>query len=212
MRHEVAHARAHRLLPDNQLSSSEIIEFTMTLQPFIQDKLLKRIDGDRPPRSLREVYHQALDLERKNQITKRYEVSTHISQIADCTVEEDMEETDAMELCPRDNTKKIFNGNDRGNSNFGPIGRGSFGRGSQNVGQDRRQNLENNPKGVRRGSYNQGQNKTFHSKYQDGSKPAKWDTTFQAYDIDGKSLLEVLKKLAAYNILKQNGSETNYLR
>ena len=52
VRHEVAHTRAHRLSPDDQLSSSEIIEFTMTLQPFIQDKLLKKIDGDRPPRSL----------------------------------------------------------------------------------------------------------------------------------------------------------------
>ena len=49
---EVAHARAHRLSPDDQLSSSEIIAFTTTLQPFIQDKLLKRIDGDRPSRSL----------------------------------------------------------------------------------------------------------------------------------------------------------------
>ena len=44
------------------------------------------------------------------------------------------------------------------------------------------------------------------------SKPAKWDATFQAYDINGKSLLEVLKKLAAHNILKQNGPETNYSR
>ena len=32
------------------------------------------------------------------------------------------------------------------------------------------------------------------------------------YDIDGKSLLEALKKLAAYNILKQNSQETNYSR
>ena len=32
------------------------------------------------------------------------------------------------------------------------------------------------------------------------------------YNIDGKSLLEALKKLAAYNILKQNGPETNYSR
>ena len=37
VRHEVAHARAHRLSPDNQLSSSKIIEFAMTLQPNIQD-------------------------------------------------------------------------------------------------------------------------------------------------------------------------------
>ena len=62
MRHEVVHTRAHRLSPDSQLSLNEIIEFTMTLKPFIQDKLLKRIDGDRLPRSLREAYHQALDL------------------------------------------------------------------------------------------------------------------------------------------------------
>ena len=81
MRHEVAHARAHRLSPDNQLSSSEIIEFAMTLQPIIQDKLFKRIDGDRPPRSLREAYHQALDLERENQIKKRYETTVQVSQI-----------------------------------------------------------------------------------------------------------------------------------
>ena len=123
-----------------------------------------------------------------------------------------MEEIDAMELCPRDNTKKIFHGFDRGNRNFGPIGKGSFGTGGQNVSQERRQNLENNPKGVQRGSYNQGQNRTFCSKYQDRSNPAKWDAMLQAYDITGKSLLEALKKLAAYNVLKQNGPETNYSR
>ena len=43
IRHEVAHARTHRLSPDDQLSSSEIIEFAMTLQPVIQDKLLKKL-------------------------------------------------------------------------------------------------------------------------------------------------------------------------
>ena len=65
LRHEVAHAMAHRLSPDDQFSSSEIIEFTVKLQQFIQDKLLKKIYGDRPPKSLREACHQALDLERK---------------------------------------------------------------------------------------------------------------------------------------------------
>ena len=74
------------------------------------------------------------------------------------------------------------------------------------------EDFENNPKGVGRGSYNQGQNKTFHSQYQDGSKPTTWDTTFQAYDIDSKSLLEELKKLAVCNTLKQNGPEKNYSR
>ena len=87
MRHEVAHARAHRLSPDDQLSFSEIIEYTMTLQPIIQDKLLKRIDGDRSPRSLREAYHQALGLERKNQIMRRYKTTVQVSQISDCMLE-----------------------------------------------------------------------------------------------------------------------------
>ena len=66
MRHEEAHARAHRLSPNDQLSQAEIIEFAMTVQPVIQDKLLKRIDGDRPPRSLRDAFHQALAFEHKN--------------------------------------------------------------------------------------------------------------------------------------------------
>ena len=48
--------------------------------------------------------------------------------------------------------------------------------------------------------------------YQDGVKPTKWDATFQAYDIDSKSLLEAPKKLAAFNTLKYNGPERNYSR
>ena len=102
----------------------------MTLQHIIQDKLLKRIDGDRPPRSLREAYHQALDLERKNEIMKRYKATVQVSQISDCILEENIDEIDAMELHPRDNTKRVFHGNDRGKRNFGLVGRGSFGRGS----------------------------------------------------------------------------------
>ena len=43
-------------------------------------------------------------------------------------------------------------------------------------------------------------------------KPTKWDPTFQAYNIDSKSLLEALKKWAVYNTLKYNGPETNYSR
>ena len=102
----------------------------MTLQPIIQDKLLKKIDGDRPLKSLREAYHQALDLERKNQITKRYEMTVQVSQISDCALGEDIEQVDAMELCPRDNTKRVFHGNDRDKRNFCSVGRGSFSRGS----------------------------------------------------------------------------------
>ena len=161
VRHKVAHTRAHRISPDDQISSSEIIEFAMTLQPIIQDKLLKRIDGNRPPRSLREAYHQALDLERKNQITKRYEMTVQVSQILDGTLEEDMEEVDAMELCPRHSTKSVFHRNDRDKGNFG-----SIGRGSQNDNQDRRQNYEGNLTGSTRRRYNQNQNRNFHSQYQ----------------------------------------------
>ena len=79
---------------------------------------------------------------------KRYETTVQVSQISDCTLEEDIDEIDTMELCPRDNTKRVFHGNDRGNRNFGPVGRGSFSRGSQNGSQDRRQNFEGNPRGL----------------------------------------------------------------
>ena len=107
VRHEVAHTRAHRISPDDQISSSEIIEFTMKLQPIIQDKLLKRINGGRPPRSLRKAYHQVLGFERKNQITKRYEMTVQVSQISDCTLEEDMEEVDAMKTIQRESSMEM---------------------------------------------------------------------------------------------------------
>ena len=54
--------------------------------------------------------------------------------------------------------------------------------------------------------------KKFCSKYQDGLKPAKWDAQFQACDIEGKAVLEALKKLTAFTILKENGPETEYSR
>ena len=159
VRHEVAHTRAHRISPDDQISSSEIIEFTMTLQPIIQDKLSKKIDGDRPPIHLREAYHQALDLERKNQIMKRYETTVQVSQISDCALGEDIEEVDAMELHPRDNTKRVFHGNDRDKRNFSSVERGSFSRGSQDDNQGKRQNYEGNLRGNTRGRYNQNQSR-----------------------------------------------------
>ena len=87
----VRHKVAHRLTTDEQCSTSEIIEFAINLQPFVQDKLLKKIDGNRSPRSPREAYDQALDLECKNQITKRYEMSTQAHQIAECSIEGEFE-------------------------------------------------------------------------------------------------------------------------
>ena len=51
VRHEVAHARAHKISAEDQVSSSEIIEFAMTLQLFIQDKLLKKLMGTHNPKA-----------------------------------------------------------------------------------------------------------------------------------------------------------------
>ena len=83
VRHEVAHLRAHKLTADEQCSSSEIMEFAMKLQPYIQDKLLKKIDRNRLPRNLCKAYDQAVDIECKNQITSRYGTSAQISQISE---------------------------------------------------------------------------------------------------------------------------------
>ena len=65
VRHEVAHLRAHKLAADKQCSISEIMVFAMKLQPYIQDKLLKKTDGNRPPGNLCEAYDQVIDIERK---------------------------------------------------------------------------------------------------------------------------------------------------
>ena len=56
-------------------------------------------------------------------------MSAQVPQITKHTPDEDSEEIDAMELHPCDNTRRVFHGNDRGHRNFGPAGRGSFGRG-----------------------------------------------------------------------------------
>ena len=128
VRHKVAHLRAHRLTADEQCSTSEIIEFAINLQPFIQDKLLKKIDGNRLPRSLREAYDQALDLECKNQIMRRYEMSTQAHQIAECSLEE-FEGVEVMELRPcGKNTGSTLNKNNRVQRNFNQPSSGNFNR------------------------------------------------------------------------------------
>ena len=63
----------------------------MKLQPYIQDKLLKKIDGNRPPRNLCEAYDQAVDIEHKNQITNTYGTSAQISQISEYDKDEEYE-------------------------------------------------------------------------------------------------------------------------
>ena len=103
--HEVAHLRAHKLTADEQCSISEIMEFAMKLQPYIQDNLLRKIDGNRPPRNLHGAYDQVVDIECKNQITSRYATSAQTSQISEYDKDEEYEEIEVMELCPRDGNK-----------------------------------------------------------------------------------------------------------
>ena len=102
------------------------------LQPFVQDELLKKIDCNRPPRSLREAYDQALDLECKNQITKRYEMSTQ-AQIAEGGLEEELEGVEAMELRPHgEDTGSTLNKNNRVQRNFNQPRSGNLNRERQN--------------------------------------------------------------------------------
>ena len=208
VRHEVAHLRAHRLTADEQCSTSEIIKFAINLQLFVQDKLLKKIDGNRPPRSLREAYDQALDLEHKNQITKRYEMSTQALQITECSIEGEFEGVEVMEFHPcRENIGPTSNNNNRVQKNFNQTNSGSFNRERRNDGYNQRPPFENSNRGPGRGT-----NRNFHSQCQEDAKPTKWDAQFQAYGIDGRVVLETLKKLTVYTILWGNGPETDYSR
>ena len=52
----------------------------------------------------------------------------------------------------------------------------------------------------------------FHFQCQENTRPARWDAQFQAYGIDGRAVLEALKKLMVYTILQRNRPETDYLR
>ena len=128
VRHEVAHLRAHKLAADEQCSISEIMEFAMKLQPYIQDKLLKKIDGNRPPRNLCETYDQAMDIECKNQITSRYCTSAQISQISEYDKDEEYEGIEVMELHPRDGNKFTTNRVDGAQRSFNPTNQGNFSK------------------------------------------------------------------------------------
>ena len=155
-----------------------------------------------------EAYDQALDLECKNQITRRYETSTQVSQIAECSPEEEYEGVEVMELCPHDgNNRPAPNKNNRIQRNFNQAGCGNFNREGCNGNYDQRPNFENSNRGTGRGA-----KRNYHSQYQDGPKLTKWDAQFQAYGIEDKAVLEALKKLTAYTIPQDNGPETDYLR
>ena len=159
----------------------------MKLQPYIQDKLLKKIDRNRLPRNLCEAYDQVVDKERKNQITSRYGTSAQISQISEYDKNEEYKGIEAMELCPRDGNKFTTNRADGAPRSFNPTNQGNFNKVGRPRGYVNRQNSRNNSQSNGRENF-----KSFHSKYQDGPKPAKWDAQFQAYDIEGKAVLEAL--------------------
>ena len=164
VRHEVMHLRAHKLTADEQCSISEIMEFAMKLQPYIQDKLLKKIDGNRLPRNLCEAYDQAVDMECKNQITSRYGTMVQISQISDYDKDEGYEGIEVM----RDGNKFTTNRVDGAQRSFNPTNQGNFSKIGRPAGYVNRQNSGNNTRSNRRENF-----KSFRSKYQDGPKPAK---------------------------------------
>ena len=155
---------------------------------------------------LREAYDQALDLECKNQIMRRYEMSTH--QIAECSLEEEYEGVEVVELHPPgENTGPTLNKNNRVQRNFNQSGSGNFNRERQNDSYNCRPTFENSNRGTGRAT-----NRNFHSQHQEDTKSAKWDAQFQAYGIDGRAVLEALKKLVAYTIIWGNGPEIDYSR
>ena len=171
LRHKVTHLRAHRLTADEQCSTSEIDEFAINLHPFVQDTLLKKIDGNRLPRSLREAYDQALDLECKNQITKRYEMLMQAHQIAKCSIEGEFEGVETMELRPHgENIEPTSNNNNRVQKNFNQANSGIFNRERRNDSYNQRPPFENSNRGIGRGT-----NRNFHSQHQEDTKPTKWD-------------------------------------
>ena len=100
----------------------------MKLQPYIQDKLLKKIDGNKLPRNLHEAYDQAVDIECKNQITSRYDTLVQTSQISEYDKDEEYKGIEAMELCPRDGNKFTTNRADGAQRSFNPINQENFNK------------------------------------------------------------------------------------
>ena len=116
----------------------------MKLQPYIQDKLLKKIDGNRLPRNLHEAYDQAVDIECKNQITSRYGTSAQISQISEYDKDEEYKGIEVMELHPRDGNKFTTNRVDGAQRSFNPTNQGNFNKVRRPRGYVNRQDSGNN--------------------------------------------------------------------
>ena len=111
-----------------------------------------------------------------------------------------------LHLC-RESIGPTSNNNNRVQKNFNQTNSGSFNRERRNDGYNQRPPFENSNRGTGKGT-----NRNFHSKCQEDAKPTKWDAQFQAHGIDGRVVLEALKKLTAYTILQGNGPETDYSR
>ena len=91
---------------------------------------------------LSEKLTKTLDIEKKNQIMKWYEVP---AQIMECTMDEECEDIKAMELRPRENRNHNFNRGNRGQkTNLRGQGRENFGHGSMAEYTTQRQNFTNN--------------------------------------------------------------------
>ena len=129
-------------------------------------------------------------------------MSAQISQISEFDKDEEYEGIEVMELHPFTTNRA-----DGAQRSFNPTNQENFNKVGRPRGYVNRQNSGNNAQSNGRGNF-----KSFHSKYQDEPKPAKWDAQFQVYDIEGKAVLEALKKLTAFTVLKENGSKTEYSR
>ena len=137
---------------------------------------------------------------------KWYEVP---AQIMECTMDEECKDIEAMEFRPRENGNHNFTRGKRGQkTNLREQGRGNFGCGSRTEYTTQRQNFtNNNSHGTGRGL-----NHNFRPIFQDNPKSAKWDPMFQAQGLDGRAMLETLKKLSAYALIKTNMTDTPYSR
>ena len=69
-RYEVIHKRANRISADDQNQNGEMMFFAGTLIPPLQKKLLKKMNSQYGPRSLREAFDMTLVFEREHQVTQ----------------------------------------------------------------------------------------------------------------------------------------------
>ena len=130
-----------------------------------------------------------------------------ISQISEFDKDKEYEGIEEMELHPRDGNKFTTDKAEGAQRSFKPMNQEKFNKVGRLRGYGNKQNSGNNTRSNGRENF-----KSFHSKYQDGPKPAKWDAQFRAYVIEGKAVLKALKKLMAFTTLKENGPETEYSR